>query len=67
MRSECTGDSFKQKQQAFLAFELDQLDAAKLTPLLKLRYAAMAELGDAVQVRLAHVSIQRYVDNKSQF
>lgn len=58
--------SYGQKQQAFLAFVLDQyvtqgvdeLDAEKLTPLLKLRYNnalndAMADLGDAVQVRQA--------------
>jgi restriction endonuclease S subunit len=62
-----------QKQQAFLAFVLDQyvtqgvdqLDADKLTPLLKLRYNAlndaMAELGDAVQVRQAFVGMQRYL------
>lgn len=79
MRNECTVSSFLQKQQDFLAFVLgqyvtkgvDQLDADKLTRLLKLRYNAlndaMAELGDAVQVRLAHMSIQRYVNNKSQF
>lgn len=65
--------TFRQKQQAFLAFVLDQyvtqgvdqLDADKLTPLLKLRYNAlndaMAELGDAVQVRQAFVGMQRYL------
>lgn len=65
--------TFRQKQQAFLAFVLDpyvtqgvdQLDADKLTPLLKLRYNAlndaMAELGDAVQVRQALVGMQRYL------
>ncbi len=63
----------RQKQHAFLAFVLDQcvtqgvdqLDADKLTPLLKLRYNAlndaMAELGDAVQVRQAFVGMQRYL------
>jgi len=65
--------TYGQKQQAFLAFVLDQyvtqgvdqLDADKLTPLLKLRYNAlndaMAELGDAVQVRQAFVGMQRYL------
>ena len=66
--------SYGQKQQAFLAFVLDQyvtqgvdeLDAEKLTPLLKLRYNnalndAMADLGDAVQVRKAFVGMQRYL------
>ena len=73
MRNECTVSSLFQKQQAFLAFVLDQyvtqgvdeLDADKLTPLLKLRYNAlndaMAELGDAVQVRQAFVGMQRYL------
>ena len=65
--------TYGQKQQAFLAFVLDQyvtqgveeLDAEKLTPLLKLRYNAindaMADLGDAVQVRQAFVGFQRYL------
>jgi type I restriction enzyme R subunit len=65
--------TYGQKQQAFLAFVLDQyvkqgveeLDADKLTPLLKLKYSAindaMAELGDAVQVRQAFVGMQRYL------
>jgi type I restriction enzyme R subunit len=65
--------TYGEKQQAFLAFVLDQyvkqgvdeLDADKLTPLLKLRYNAlndaMAELGDAVQVRQAFVGMQRYL------
>ncbi len=65
--------SYSQQQQAFLAFVLDQfvtqgvdqLDAEKLTPLLKLRYNAlndaMAELGDAVLVRQAFVGMQRYL------
>ena len=64
--------TYDQKQQAFLSFVLDQyvtqgvdeLDADKLTPLLKLRYNnaindAMADLGDAVQVRKAFVGFQR--------
>jgi type I restriction enzyme R subunit len=66
-------DFFKQKQHPFLAFELDQyvtqcvdqLDAAKHTPLLKRRYNAlndaMADLGDAVQVRQAFVGMQKYL------
>ncbi len=61
MRRECTLSFFVTKQQAFLAFELDQyvtqgvdqLDADKLTPPLKLRYnalnGAMAELGWVVR------------------
>jgi type I restriction enzyme R subunit len=66
--------TYDQKQQAFLSFVLDQyvtqgvdeLDADKLTPLLKLRYNnaindAMADLGDAVQVRKAFVGFQRYL------
>jgi type I restriction enzyme R subunit len=66
--------TYDQKQQAFLAFVLnqyvtqgvDELDADKLTPLLKLRYNnalndAMADLGDAVQVRKAFVGFQRYL------
>jgi type I restriction enzyme, R subunit len=65
--------SYGEKQQTFLAFVLDQyvtqgvdeLDADKLTPLLKLRYSAikdaMAELGDAVLVRKAFVGMQRYL------
>ncbi len=63
-----------QKQQTFLAFVLDQyvtqgveeLDAEKLTTLLKLRYNnalndALADLGAAVQVRQAFVGMQRYL------
>jgi type I restriction enzyme R subunit len=65
--------TYGEKQQAFLAFVLDQyvsqgvdeLDTEKLTPLLKLRYNAindaMADLGDAVQVRKAFVGFQRYL------
>ena len=66
--------TYDQKQQAFLEFVLnqyvtqgvDELDADKLTPLLKLRYNnalhdAMADLGDAVQVRKAFVGMQRYL------
>ena len=69
-----TQQTYSQKQQAFLAFVLDQyvtqgvgeLDAEKLTPLLKLRYNnalsdALADLGDAVQVRQAFVGFQRYL------
>ncbi len=67
--------SYGNKQEAFLAFVLnqyvtqgvDELDAEKLTPLLKLRYNnslndAIAEFWDAVQVRQAFVGIQRYLD-----
>lgn len=73
MRNECTVSSFLEKQQAFLAFVLDQyvtqcvdqLEADELTPLRNLRYNAlndaMEELGDAVQVRLAFVGMQRYL------
>ncbi len=66
--------TYRQEQQTFLAFVLDQyvtqgvdeLDSDKLTPLLKLRYNnalhdAMADLGDAVQVRQAFVGMQRYL------
>ena len=66
--------TYGQKQQAFLEFVLDQyvtqgvdeLDTDKLTPLLKLRYNnalndAMADLGDAVQVRQAFVGFQKYL------
>ena len=70
--------TYDQKQQAFLEFVLnqyvtqgvDELDADKLTPLLKLRYNnalndAMADLGDAVQVRKAFVGFQRYLYSNS--
>jgi type I restriction enzyme R subunit len=44
---------------------VDELDADKLTPLLKLRYNAlndaMADLGDAVLVRKAFVGMQQYL------
>ncbi len=66
--------TYGQKEQALLAFVLDQyvtqgvdeLDSDKLTPLLKLRYNnalhdAMADLGDAVQVRQAFVGMQNYL------
>ena len=66
--------TYGQQQQAFLEFVLnqyvtqgvDELDTDKLTPLLKLRYNnalndAMADLGDAVQVRQAFVGFQRYL------
>lgn len=68
-----TQQTYNQKQHAFLEFVLDQyvsqgidtLEAEKLTPLLKLRYNAindaMADLGDAVQVRNAFVGMQRYL------
>jgi type I restriction enzyme, R subunit len=66
--------TFRQKQQAFLAFVLDQyvtqgvdeLDSDNLTPLLKLRYNnalhdAIADFGDAVQVQQAFVGMQRHL------
>lgn len=66
--------TYGQKQQAFFAFVLDpyvtqgvdELDSDKLAPLLKLRYNnalhdAMADLGDAVQVRKAFMGMQRYL------
>jgi type I restriction enzyme M protein len=71
-----TQQTYNQKQHAFLEFVLDQyvsqgidtLEAEKLTPLLKLRYNnaihdAVADLGDAVQVRNAFVGMQRYLYN----
>jgi len=66
--------TYGQKQQAFLEFVLnqyvtqgvDELATDKLTPLLKLRYHnalndAMADLGDAAQVRAAFVGFQKYL------
>jgi len=73
MRSECTVIGDLQKQRALLAFELDQyltqcvdqLDADKLSSLLKLNYSiindTMAELGDAVQVRQASLEMQQHL------
>jgi type I restriction enzyme R subunit len=73
MQSECTASAFLQNQEAFLTLELgqyvtqgvDQLDSDKLTPILKLRYNAlndaMAELGDAVQVRQVFVKFQKHL------
>lgn len=73
MQSECTASAFLQNQEAFLTLELgqyvtqgvDQLDSDKLTPILKLRYNAlndaMAELGDADQVRQVFVKFQKHL------
>ena len=65
---------FNDKQQAFLAFVLahyvtagvEELDEAKLGPLLKLRYHnaiadALADLGSPDTVRNAFVGFQRYL------
>jgi type I restriction enzyme R subunit len=61
-------------QQAFLDFVLaqyvkqgvDELDADKLTPLLRLKYHnaisdAVADLGGTVQIRTMFVGFQRYL------
>lgn len=66
--------SFNDKQEAFLEFVLaqyvaegvDELDTEKLTPLLRLRYNnaiadAVADLGDAGQIRQMFVGFQRYL------
>ncbi len=65
--------TYGQKQQTFFAFVLDHyliqgvktLETEKLKLLLKMRYTeindAMADLGDAVQVRQAFVGMQRYL------
>jgi len=50
---------------------VDELDVDKLTPLPKLGYNnalndAMADLGDAVQVRKAFVGFQRYMYSNSK-
>jgi hypothetical protein len=61
MQSECTVNSYLQKQQAILAFVLDlyttkgvdQLVAGKLTPLSKLRYNALNDgIGECSAVEL---------------
>jgi type I restriction enzyme R subunit len=65
---------FSDKQQAFVDFVLDQyvkegveeLDAEKLTPLLRLRYKnalsdAVADLGSADQIRKVFVGFQRFL------
>jgi type I restriction enzyme R subunit len=69
-----THQSYNDKQQAFLDFVLghyvnqgvDELDAEKLTPLLRLRYNnaiadAVADLGSPEQIRAAFVGFQRYL------
>ena len=65
---------FSDKQSAFLDFVLSQyvkegvqeLDQEKLSPLLKLKYNnaiadAMADLGDATQIRSAFIGFQKYL------
>ena len=65
---------FSDKQQAFLDFVLSQyvkegvqeLDQEKLSPLLKLKYNnaisdALADLGDAAQIRGVFVGFQKYL------
>lgn len=69
-----THASYNDKQQAFLDFVLgqyvsqgvDELDAEKLTPLLRLRYNnaiadAVADLGSPEQIRTTFVGFQRYL------
>ena len=69
----CTSELDYTEQSSWLLFlkYLDALEAEKLTPLLKLRYNnaltdAMADLGDAVQVRQAFVGMQRYLYSPNQ-
>ncbi|MFZ2123195.1 MAG: DEAD/DEAH box helicase family protein [Rhodoferax sp.] len=72
---------YNDRQQAFLDFVLaqyvkqgvDELDADKLTPLLRLKYHnaisdAVADLGGTVQIRTMFVGFQRYLyaDARSQ-
>ena len=64
---------FNDKQQAFVDFVLaqyvkqgvDELDAEKLSPLLKLKYSALADavkdLGSPEQIRQVFVGFQRYL------
>ena len=72
-----TANEFTDKQWAFVDFVLDQyvkqgvdeLDADKLSPLLKLKYRnalsdAISELGDASQVRGVFVGFQRHLYEK---
>ena len=67
-------DVFTDKQQGFVDFVLDQyvkegvdeLDAEKLTPLLRLRYKnaisdAIADLGSADQIRKVFVGFQKFL------
>ena len=72
--------NYDNKQQAFLDFVLgqyvsqgvDELDAEKLTPLLRLRYNnaladAVADLGSPEQIRTAFVGFQRFLyENRAQ-
>jgi type I restriction enzyme R subunit len=65
---------YTDRQQAFVDFVLDhytkegvgELDGDKLAPLLKLRYKnaisdALADLGDAQQIRALFTGFQRYL------
>ena len=72
-RTAAIADQFTDKQQAFIEFVLSQyvkqgvgeLDAEKLSPLLKLRYSAISdafvELGTPEQVRRLFVGFQRHL------
>lgn len=72
-RAAATADRLTDKQQAFVDFVLaqyvkqgvDELDAEKLSPLLKLKYSAIsdafAELGQPDQVRRVFVEFQRHL------
>lgn len=67
-------NSFNARQEAFIDFVLaqyvsqgvEELDADKITPLLKLRYNdsladAVADLGDTAQIRNVFVGFQKYL------
>jgi type I restriction enzyme R subunit len=67
-------ERFTSKQQAFLDFVLahyvlvgiGELDESKLTPLLRLKYHnsiadAVADLGNAADIRKAFTSFQKYL------
>ncbi|MDP3251308.1 MAG: DEAD/DEAH box helicase family protein [Hydrogenophaga sp.] len=69
-----TQQAYSDRQQAFLDFVLgqyvnqgvDELDAEKLTPLLRLRYSnaiadAVADLGSPEQIRKTFIGFQRYL------
>jgi type I restriction enzyme, R subunit len=69
-----THQHFNDRQQAFIDFVLaqyvrqgvEELDAEKLTPLLRLKYNnaisdAVADLGDAAQIRTMFTNFQRYL------
>ncbi|WP_439588292.1 EcoAI/FtnUII family type I restriction enzme subunit R [Hydrogenophaga sp.] len=75
-RLAAVADQLSDKQQAFVDFVLaqyvkqgvDELDAEKLSPLLKLKYSAIsdafAELGSPDQVRRVFVGFQRHLYDK---